>query len=128
MFKEIKPGMVVDIIPATTLLTRQMNVKVMGTCGYEMAENYSDVAARHANIFSTLTGKDVDNDVWQYEYIIFKTPDGVTHAWPDAWIDKVNVVEKIQAMFRTTHSSMQELTELRNYLDARGIEYTITMQ
>lgn len=128
MFKDIRAGMTINIVPATTLLQRQMNVRVMGTCGYELAESYDDIAARHANIFTTLTDKDIPNDVWSYEYLIFRGPDGKPQAWPDAWIDNITVVEKIRARIQTEHSSLDEIEKLRNYLDSRAIPYTIEVE
>ena len=125
MFSNIKAGMIVTIIPATTMLTKYVNVEVMATgCGYGLAEGYSDIAATQANIYSTLEGKDVPNDVRAYEYILFKDNSGKVIAMPDAWIDSVNVIESISATLELSLDNLEVLSAIHKYLDARGIAYT----
>lgn len=125
MFSDLEYGMMVNIIPATSLLPKLEAVTVLGKCGYDLAETISDIAATQANVFSTIE-KEIDSDFRLYEYLIYRDASGERHAIPDAWIENVVIVQKLKVRLDVTLDNRETLEKLQGFLESRAIEYTLT--
>lgn len=118
----VAAGTVVNIVPDTPLITKIDHVEVLATGGYKIAKSFSDVDARHAEIYSSLETPEVPNDVRSYNYIIIQNRDGRPEAFADAWLKSVNVVQKLQAQFVLDMDNTDELNEIRRILQSRGYD------
>lgn len=118
----VAAGTVVNIVPDTPLITKIDHVEVLATGGYKIAKSFSDVDARHAEIYSSLETPEVPNDVRSYSYIIIQNRDGRPEAFADAWLKSVNVVQKLQAQFVLDMDNTDELNEIRRILQSRGYD------
>lgn len=118
----VAAGTIVNIVPDTPLISKIDHVEVLATGGYKIAKSFSDVDARHAEIYSSLETPEVPNDVRAYNYIIIQNREGRPEALADAWLKSVTVVQKIRARFDLELDNMDELNELRRALQARGFD------
>ncbi len=116
----VAAGTIVNIIPDTPLLSKIEHVEVLATGGYKIAKMYTDVDAKHAEIYSSLETADVPNDVRSYSYIIVTGRDGRPEAYADAWLKSIAVVNKLLVKFELNIDNTDELNEIRRALQSRG--------
>tara|TARA_Y100001956_G_scaffold81951_1_gene101123 strand:+ start:1550 stop:1948 length:399 start_codon:yes stop_codon:yes gene_type:complete len=116
----IASGKIVNLVPDTPLLSKIDHVEVLATGGYKIAKSYTDVDAKHAEIYSSLETSDVPNDVRAYTYIIIAGRDGRPEAYADAWLKSVNEISKLEAKFTLALDNTDELNEVRRALQSRG--------
>lgn len=117
----LKSGQVVSFKLNTNLIPDIFtNVKVLGVVGFDLAINVEDVAATHANIYSTLPEGTPENPE-DYDYLIVETIDGERKAVGGPWIrDPINLVDSASIRVVVNNATTADVEKVRDALNAYG--------
>ncbi len=117
----LKSGQVVSFKLHTKLISDIFtNVKVLGAVGFDLANNIEDVAAIHANIYSTLP-EGTPESPEDYDYLIVETIDGQRKAVGGPWIkDPITVVDSATIRVTLNNATTSDVEKVRNALNAYG--------
>ena len=96
------------------------NVKVLGIVGFEVASAFEDVAAIHANIYSTLP-EGTPEGAEDYDYLYVETIDGQRKAVGVPWIkDPITLIDSATIRVTLSNSSTSDVEKVRDALNAYG--------
>lgn len=110
-----------ELWPATIIGTRFNNAVVKGTFTYDVASSFTDVAAQHANVFSTLPNG-TPNDPAQYEYVMVQLENGQKEVLGIPWIKESTIeLQTTNSLLVTfTNITPLDLSRLKNVHAANG--------
>ncbi|AQT28146.1 hypothetical protein pVa21_205 [Vibrio phage pVa-21] len=117
----LKMGQVVSFKLHTKLISDIFtNVKVLGIVGYDVATAFEDVAAVHANIYSTLPEGTPEN-AEDYDYLYVETIDKQRKVVGVPWIkDPISVVDSATIRVTLNNATTSDVEKVRNALNAYG--------
>lgn len=96
------------------------NVKVLGIMSFEIASQFTDVSAIHANIISTLP-EGTPKNAEDYQYLYVELIDGTRQCVGETWIaDNITVVSAITIHVKIHDGSTGDLPTLRKALNGYG--------
>ena len=117
----LRSGQVVSFKLHTKLISDIFtNVKVLGSVGFDLATLTEDVAAIHANIYSTLPEGTPENPQ-DYDYLIVETIDGQRKAVGAPWIkDPIPTVDSATIQVNVSNATTSDVEKIRDALNAYG--------
>ncbi len=96
------------------------NVKVLGVISYDIAIQFEDVAAQHANIIATLPDGTPKNPQ-DYDYLYVETIDKQRRAVGVPWIkDPIVVVDSASIRVTVNNATTADVEKVRDALNAYG--------
>ena len=102
------------------------NMRLVSVMTYDLARNFIDINAMHANIYPTLPSGFPDNPQG-YTYYMFKTENGENAVFADIWIDTGSITEKSSQsiMVEINKISNSDITRIQTTLTSMGYVFSI---
>lgn len=119
--KNLVPNTTINIVYDTDALLKDSGLTVQGTCSYEYASQYKDVAAMHNNIYSGLAAKP-EKDPAKLQYVIVKRSSGETDYIADAWIRNVEKVQGIRLRMTLEVETMEDVETIKRWMASKGYD------
>lgn len=111
---------------AQALLGTFKNVTVVGIANHQTAQQYIDVAAKHAQVIGSVPEGEISGDFRKYYYLIVQYSNGQTTALGLPWIrsDSISLKGTLDAVIRLSDVKADDYTDIKRALSAAGFNVT----